>query len=132
MRAHYEMRQAGTAEPREHTGSNLEVEFERMSEAARRASLAEHGKMQLDPEQHMVLTAPASMWKRQYEEADEAIRQANGGQDAPTLNAAAEINYPAFCKMIEALVALAPLTGLMPDDDLQRRARMVPVDQAIL
>lgn len=43
MRAHYEMRQAGVAEPREHTGSNLEVEFERMSEAARRASLAEPG-----------------------------------------------------------------------------------------
>jgi hypothetical protein len=47
-RARYEMRPAGTAagstEVRDHTASNTEIEFDRMSDAARRASLAEPGR----------------------------------------------------------------------------------------
>jgi hypothetical protein len=85
----------------------------------------------LDPEQHMVIGAPASHYARRYTEALAAIT-ATLGREPATLDEAEAADPARWAVMVEALTALAPVTGLLPDDDMQRRAGLVPVDQAVM
>jgi hypothetical protein len=85
----------------------------------------------LDPEQHMVIVRPVHVWARQAMDAQDRLRAANGGQDPATLDACAETDHAAFASLIEALVALEPVTGRKVSADLIRKAGLVPVDQAM-
>ena len=82
-------------------------------------------------EQHMVILAPASYWKRRAEEGMDAIEQANGGVPPERFADADKIDHAAFAQVVEALVALEPLTGAKVGDDLISLAGLRPVDEAI-
>jgi hypothetical protein len=74
-----------------------------------------------DPEQHMVVIKTAAAWGTQARDAMAELGPFEHLADA------ADANYPAFCRLVEALYALgAPLA-----QDLLDRAQMVPVDQAV-
>jgi hypothetical protein len=84
-----------------------------------------------DPEQHMFVGRPLSAWVEQAEDALTAIRAANGGADLLVTEAATIAPGP-FASLIEAMVALEPVTGMKVEGDLIRRAGLVPVDQALM
>jgi len=87
--------------------------------------------MDWDPEQHMVIMRTVDDWAHRAREAMEEIKAANGGEDPPRIIDAADIAPVAFGKLIEALVALEPVTHRKVGDDLISRAGLVPVDQAL-
>lgn len=77
-----------------------------------------------EPQAVVVKTVEA--WTQQATEAQEAIKESNGGEDPPNLRACADINYEAFCRLIEAMHALTPYTKMPVDDEMMRLARMRP------
>ena len=87
--------------------------------------------MDVDPEQHMVVMAPASTWIRQAQEGMKRIREKNGGEDPPKFIDSVRIDFAAFASVVEALVALEPLTGRKVGRDLIDAAGLKPVDQVI-
>lgn len=78
-----------------------------------------------DPEQHMVVIRPAADWAAQARSALDELGEFG------SLRSAAKTNYGAFCRLVEALHALAPLTGRPPDAEMMALAGMVPVDVAV-
>jgi hypothetical protein len=77
--------------------------------------------MKIDSEQHMVVVKKAL--------AD--IEEANGGITPATMADSRAVHPQAFSLLIEALVALEPITGSKVGDDLVAMAGLVPVDQAV-
>ena len=85
--------------------------------------------MKIDPEQHMLLVKPVSVWAEQAQQALADIDAANGGVSPVRLVDGASIHPQAFSSLIEALVALESVTGQKVADDLVQLAGLVPVDQ---
>jgi len=85
----------------------------------------------MDDEQHMVVMKPASAWAQQAKDALDAIERANGGQLPPRFADADKIDHAAFASCVEALVALAPLTGRPVAQDLIDLAGLRPVDEIL-
>lgn len=85
----------------------------------------------MSEQQHMVLVAPVSSWARQADEALEALRTGNGGHDPVNLRAAYDVDQRAFTSLIEAMVALEPVTGRPVSQELVSLARLRPVDEVI-
>ena len=82
-------------------------------------------------EQHMVVLAPASYWQRRAEDGMDAIERANGGVPPERFIDADAIDHAAFAQVVEALVALEPLTGAKVGQDLLDAAGLRPVDEVL-
>jgi hypothetical protein len=80
----------------------------------------------------MAVMRRASDWVKQAEDALGEIRAANGGEDPASIADGAAIAPAAFSRMVEALVALEPLTHARVGADMIRLAGLVPVDQALM
>jgi hypothetical protein len=70
-------------------------------------------------------------WRDQAEKAWDQIRQDNGGTLPATLREGNDINRVAFSSLIEALVALAPITGQVPDAELIALTGLRPVSEVL-
>ena len=82
-------------------------------------------------EQHMVVLTPASYWQRRAEEGLDAIERGNGGVVPARFIDANTIDHAAFAQVVEALVALEPLTGAKVGQDLIDAAGLRPVDEVL-
>lgn len=91
-----------------------------------------HDFRRWDPEQHMVIVRTAGEWRQQALDGLDAIERANGGKPPARFIDGSAIDHAAFASVVEALLALEPLTGKRVGQDLLDAAGLVPVDQAIL
>ena len=79
-------------------------------------------------EGHMVVVRPREAWVNQAREALQVMQmaaEARGGR--LTLGEFADLDYPSFCLMIEAMHAL----GARFSTDILERAQMRPVDELL-
>ncbi len=79
-------------------------------------------------EGHMLILRPREAWVEQAREAMQALQmaaEARGGH--LTLDEFADLDYPSFCLMIEAMHAL----GARFSSDILERAQMRPVDELL-
>lgn len=83
-------------------------------------------------EGHLFVMKPASAWAKQASDALDKIEQANGGELPPRIAEAVNIDREAFGSLIEALVALEPLTGRPVGQDLIDLAGLRPADEVLL
>lgn len=74
----------------------------------------------------------ASQWALQADEALDRIAVANGGELPEHIIDGDALDHEAFGSLIEALVALEPLTGRPVGQDLIDLAGLKPADQVIL
>lgn len=65
-----------------------------------------------------LVTKRSSEWMDQAEEAIAVLQAANGGVMPQPISAAADVDYPAFVSLIEALVTLESITGRTVAQDL--------------
>jgi len=84
--------------------------------------------MPIDPEQHMVIVRSEAAWTRQLRESFDELTASCGGELPARFVDAQPRNPAAFGRFVEAYFAL---TGKV-DEDVQRLAGLVPVDQALM
>lgn len=78
-----------------------------------------------------LLVRSVKSWRDQAIAATDRITELNGGTPPASLREAYAIDPGQFSLMIEAYFALAPLTGLLPNDELLVLAGLRPVGDVL-
>ena len=82
----------------------------------------------MDEPEHMLVMKAASTWVNQARAAMTVLEEKNGGE-LVNIADGAKVDYAAFCSLIEAMYALAPVTGRPVSKELMEMAQLRPVDE---